>query len=89
MRLAGGAALAAVMITLAGCQPTQEAAPAQSLDLEWVAQQSGVNSSLRGLAVVNAEDIQDGLMIIPGNRCGEGEVGEREVRGGGGGGETG
>ena len=41
------------------------------------------------LAVVNAEDIQDGLMIIPGNRCGEGEVGEREVRGGGGGGETG
>jgi photosystem II stability/assembly factor-like uncharacterized protein len=55
VRLAGGAALAAVMITLAGCQPTQEAAPAQSLDLEWVAQQSGVSSSLRGLAVVNAD----------------------------------
>ena len=29
------------------------------------------------LAVVNAEDIQDGLMIIPGNRCEQGQVEER------------
>tara|TARA_R110002073_G_scaffold61392_11_gene154408 strand:- start:271 stop:1329 length:1059 start_codon:yes stop_codon:yes gene_type:complete len=52
MRRFGGAALAAVVITLAACQP---APPQQNVRIDWVAQDSGVSTSLRGLAVVDPE----------------------------------
>ena len=50
MSRVGGAALAVALISLAACQP----APPQAVNIEWVAQDSGLSSSLRGLAVVDA-----------------------------------
>jgi photosystem II stability/assembly factor-like uncharacterized protein len=51
MRHAGGAMLGAAAIALAACQP----APQQAVSIGWAVQESGVSSSLRGLAVVNAD----------------------------------
>lgn len=51
MRRAGGAALGIALLTLAACQPT----PQQAISIDWATQESGVTSSLRGLAVVDAD----------------------------------
>lgn len=51
MRRTAGAALGAALTTLAACQPS----PQQAWSIDFVTQDSGVSSSLRGLAAVTSE----------------------------------